>query len=193
MSGLGEGVAVPLQAPAEGKAEVVDSLVAYLAKHRTTLGEVWADRVAAFAQERRAFGMRKYGQPLRTFDGRPPHLDALQEAVDLVVYLHKAEMQYAELEDELEKVRQTLSEELHRTLQVQGQRDAERRRADRLEAEVVELRRALVRRPACCVHNPVGDVHNEEPCNPAGMVVTLPEEDPAVADEVLHVLDGAAS
>lgn len=37
--------------------------------------------------ERRAVGMRKYGIPLTTFNGRDPLIDAYQEALDLVVYL----------------------------------------------------------------------------------------------------------
>lgn len=40
--------------------------------------------------ERDAFGRAKYGQPLMSEDGRDPMVDALQEALDLFVYAHKA-------------------------------------------------------------------------------------------------------
>lgn len=156
---LGEGVAVPLPAPRGGEGDVADDLAGVL--RTMTVTPPWGERAAGFVEERRAFGMRKYGQPLRAFDGRSAHLDALQELVDLMAYLHKAEIERAALEEELEKVRVVLAGELRRTLQAQAQRDAERGRAERLEAELEESRRALV---ACNlgrgVHKSVGGVDN---------------------------------
>ena len=37
--------------------------------------------------ERKAFGTRKYGTPLQPCNGRSFHLDAVQEAADLLAYL----------------------------------------------------------------------------------------------------------
>lgn len=39
--------------------------------------------------ERQAFGIQKYGEPLRTFNGRDPLADAYQELIDLLVYLRQ--------------------------------------------------------------------------------------------------------
>jgi len=61
--------------------------------------EVWPallDEVAlspelrALCEERDAMGRAKYGTPLRVHNGREPLVDALQEALDLAVYLHQA-------------------------------------------------------------------------------------------------------
>ena len=50
--------------------------------------EVWP-LVLADIDARQAFGLAKYGVPLRTNDGRKSLIDAYQEALDLVVYLRK--------------------------------------------------------------------------------------------------------
>lgn len=50
--------------------------------------EVWP-LVLVDIEARQAFGMEKYGVPLRTNDGRKSLVDAYQEALDLVVYLRK--------------------------------------------------------------------------------------------------------
>lgn len=61
--------------------------------------EVWPallDEVAlspelrALCEERDAMGRAKYGTALRVHNGREPLVDALQEALDLAVYLHQA-------------------------------------------------------------------------------------------------------
>lgn len=75
------GAATPEPPPRPGRAVVLDDLVAAL-------------------RERSSFGERKYGTKLQTFNGRDAHLDALQELLDLFVYLHQAEMERAELERE---------------------------------------------------------------------------------------------
>ena len=63
--------------------------------------EVWPallDEVAlspelrALCEERDAMGRAKYGTALRVHNGREPLVDALQEALDLAVYLHQALM-----------------------------------------------------------------------------------------------------
>ena len=51
----------------------------------------YADRpaFAAAARERHEFGVAKYGTALRAHNGRNARIDALQEAMDLVVYLEQ--------------------------------------------------------------------------------------------------------
>lgn len=39
---------------------------------------------------RKAFGMKKYGMPLQSHNGRDPLVDAYQEAMDLTLYLKQA-------------------------------------------------------------------------------------------------------
>ncbi len=45
------------------------------------------------ATERHAFGVAKYGKSLRAYNGRSALIDALQEALDLVVYLEQARVE----------------------------------------------------------------------------------------------------
>lgn len=54
---------------------------------------------------RRAFGERKYGVELHTHNGRDAYLDALQELLDLFVYLHQAQLEAAELRAENERLK----------------------------------------------------------------------------------------
>lgn len=51
----------------------------------------YADRLAftAAARERHEFGVAKYGTALRAHNGRNARIDALQEAMDLIVYLEQ--------------------------------------------------------------------------------------------------------
>lgn len=53
---------------------------------KATGPDCW-ELVFADMQERREYGMREYGTPLRPDNLRDPLLDAYQEALDLVVYL----------------------------------------------------------------------------------------------------------
>lgn len=46
--------------------------------------------VLAVLEDRNQFGLRKYGVPLRPFDGNDPLREAYQEYVDFVVYLRQA-------------------------------------------------------------------------------------------------------
>lgn len=50
---------------------------------------VVADQVIVDIQERVEFGVRKYGGPLMTHNGRNALWDAYQEALDLVLYLRQ--------------------------------------------------------------------------------------------------------
>lgn len=53
------------------------------------VGERIAPLVAADIMQREQFGTKKYGQPLRTDNGRDALWDAYQEALDLCMYLRQ--------------------------------------------------------------------------------------------------------
>ena len=64
------------------------------------MGDVWAslipslsDTLQPYAAERRRQGIERYGTPLQPHNGRDALYDAMQEALDLVVYLRQAEME----------------------------------------------------------------------------------------------------
>jgi hypothetical protein len=40
-------------------------------------------------EERKAAGIKTYGEPLKAFNGRDPLVDAYQEVLDLAVYLRQ--------------------------------------------------------------------------------------------------------
>jgi hypothetical protein len=48
--------------------------------------------VISLVQDRFEFGLKKYGQPLCTKDGRDDVIDAMQEMGDLLQYTYKAKM-----------------------------------------------------------------------------------------------------
>jgi hypothetical protein len=62
------------------------------------------DDLVVLLNERRDFGARKYGTELKTWNGRDAELDALQEAVDLVQYVHQGAMERADLTHQLADV-----------------------------------------------------------------------------------------
>jgi hypothetical protein len=49
--------------------------------------------VAEILKARKEFGLKKYGTTLKSHNGRDPRVDALQEAVDSVVYLQQCVME----------------------------------------------------------------------------------------------------
>lgn len=55
----------------------------------TSTGDVWLS-VIRDMEERREFGIAKYGTPLQVGNGRNALVDAYQEALDLCVYLKQA-------------------------------------------------------------------------------------------------------
>lgn len=57
--------------------------------HPTGNGEDVTERVIADLSQRKESGTRKYGQPLRAFNGRNALIDAYQESLDLTVYLRQ--------------------------------------------------------------------------------------------------------
>lgn len=46
----------------------------------------WRERLAVEMEARNAFGVEKYGMPVRVENGRDPLRDALEEALDLCCY-----------------------------------------------------------------------------------------------------------
>ena len=79
----------PLQ-PADDNPEVWPAVLASVEPNTWLL---------ALMRERDAMGRAKYGVPLRVWDGRDAVADALQEALDLVVYLQRAAMRCADADD----------------------------------------------------------------------------------------------
>lgn len=64
------------------------------------MGDIWADLIPdlpailqPYATERRRQGIERYKTPLQPHNGRDALYDAMQEALDLVVYLRQAEME----------------------------------------------------------------------------------------------------
>lgn len=78
-------------------------------------GRSVTDDLVTFLLARREAGTRKYGTELLTGNGRDAHLDALQELLDLFVYLHQAQMERADLEAKLAAAEER-AEQLNRDL-----------------------------------------------------------------------------
>jgi hypothetical protein len=68
-------------------------------------GPIVVDALIADLEKRKRFGIAKYGTPLRTKNGRKMLVDALQEAIDLVVYLKGEIMEREGLDDEIRALR----------------------------------------------------------------------------------------
>ena len=56
-------------------------------------GRIVLDEVIEDLKHRSDFGIKKYGTPLMSHNGRDALMDAYQEALDLVVYLRQAIME----------------------------------------------------------------------------------------------------
>ncbi len=61
-------------------------------------------------EDRRKAGIKKYGQPLMTDDGRNGLIDAYQEAVDLTVYLRKRLEEDLASIDDLREIRRLVDD-----------------------------------------------------------------------------------
>ena len=99
-------------------------------------GRVVLDDLITLLRARSEFGERKYGTRLTTHNGRDAYLDALQEVLDLVVYLHQAQMEHAELGakvDELVRENASLSQ---RVEALYRRAKAAESRGERLEAAI---------------------------------------------------------
>lgn len=71
-------------APAAGEGEAVWPLIF------DGTGLVIPEWLRADMKERHEVGVKRYGVPLRVWNGRDPVVDAYQEALDLVVYTQQA-------------------------------------------------------------------------------------------------------
>lgn len=78
------------QLPTEGRGDVILSLVR---------------SVPAQLLERRATGVRRYGRPLETWNGRDAHRDLREELLDALAYSEQAAQERADLEVELAAAR----------------------------------------------------------------------------------------
>lgn len=56
-------------------------------------------------EKRAALGERKYGQPLKAFNGRDALMDAYQEVLDLAMYMRQAIAEREKLERELTRLK----------------------------------------------------------------------------------------
>jgi glutathione S-transferase len=105
--------------------------------------EVLPDLVALL-RSRSDFGFKKYQVRLHTENGRDAYIDALQELLDLFVYLHQAQMERAQLEEDLATARADLASHVAaldaRIETLKAERDAARENLARsrqdLEAEL---------------------------------------------------------
>lgn len=79
----------PLPQPSEGP--VVFDLVEIDFQGMRALGysSPHLDRLMAMIREREQLGVRKYGMPLRAFNGRNPIQDSLEELCDAIAYLRQ--------------------------------------------------------------------------------------------------------
>ena len=75
-----------------------NTLVSPLPAPKTGYGDVWEEVIETFpiskfrevCEERREFGVKKYGQGLQYSDGRDALVDLFQELLDGIVYARKA-------------------------------------------------------------------------------------------------------
>jgi hypothetical protein len=68
---------------------MVDNLSTHEPTPQRGHGPAVIDLVAIDLEDRKQYGMCKYGMLLRPFNGRNALIDAYQEALDLVVYLRQ--------------------------------------------------------------------------------------------------------
>lgn len=90
----GKMVSVPEPPPKDEGEAVTPRLIRWLVEHVDGRDDDWDFYDAIqLVRQRHAYGLAKYGQPLKTGDGRDTIEDARQEAGDLLQYLWKARMQ----------------------------------------------------------------------------------------------------
>ena len=68
-------------------------------------GPIMHEVVIRALEDRLAVGIKRYGQPLRAFNGRDPSQDAFEEVLDLSVYL-------AQMREEMKAMREVIAEVL---------------------------------------------------------------------------------
>ena len=75
---------------------------------KTVVWPIAKDRFDAILAQRVEQGRETYGTELQTHNGRDPHLDAMEELVDAVLYLEQARLEHADLVAELARCREML-------------------------------------------------------------------------------------
>lgn len=70
------------------------------------------DALIAQIEERKKLGIERYGRPLETHNGRDAVQDALEEAIDLAVYLKQVELEMHDLRAERDQLAATLADML---------------------------------------------------------------------------------
>lgn len=88
-------ISVPEPDPINKGIIVPDKLIQYIKE--SSLGSSTKDKAVRLILERDAFGRNKYGQPLRSEDGRDSIEDARQEVGDLMNYVYKAKINGVDL------------------------------------------------------------------------------------------------
>lgn len=83
-------MSIPEPPPVKKGKEVAKELIEFILIAK--LDNEQKRKIIELITERYEFGMKKYGQPLMTEDGRDDINDALQELGDLMQYIYKAKM-----------------------------------------------------------------------------------------------------
>lgn len=69
------------------------------------------DALIAQIEERKQLGIERYGRPLETHNGRDAVQDALEEAIDLAVYLKQVELEMCDLRAERDRLAAALDDQ----------------------------------------------------------------------------------
>lgn len=94
----GKMASMPEPPPKDKGEAVTPKLIRWLVEHVDGRDDDWDFYDAIqLVRQRHAYGLAKYGQPLKTGDGRDTIEDARQEAGDLLQYLWKGRMQGLDL------------------------------------------------------------------------------------------------
>ena len=80
--------------PPKDEGYIVSTELIKFIRKKCTSPEYIREKAIELIKERDCFGYKKYGQHLRTKDGRDDIEDARQEIGDLMQYLFKAKMNY---------------------------------------------------------------------------------------------------
>jgi hypothetical protein len=88
--------------PKPGKKLVQERLIGFIR------GEHFSNDVSfeitSGIEQRRELGIKKYGTPVQTFNGRDALLDAWQESLDLLTYIYQLDLEEGGWEETLHRV-----------------------------------------------------------------------------------------
>ena len=83
---------------------------------------LFQEEIIKLMNERNQFGIEKHGMPLRTFNGRNPLRDSVQEILDAIVYTKQAIEEGYDLDDNLKDVYISLMKNLEIVYMLSGNR-----------------------------------------------------------------------